>query len=103
MNIKARSGQAFPVKILEVSDKLLVAMGDFVLPRSMQCDLQIVIPPRGSNPAGGKSEFQGAVQQVVFAEGGIRLAFRVESLPPEIERLADECGIRRARSMYVTV
>lgn len=90
-------------RLLDISDRHLVVMGDTVLPYSMKCDLRLTIPPRANNPHATHSLMAGEVQEVVFAEGGIRLVFKVDAIPSELERLVDEFGMRKPRSVYMTV
>lgn len=101
--MKAAGGKIFSTRLLDVSEKHVIAMGDCVLPYAMGCDLQVVIPPRANSPQPAIYELSGVVQEVVFANGGIRLVFKVEVMPAEIERMIDECGMRKSRSVYVTV
>lgn len=103
MTVKAENGLSFPTRLLEVTDQHVVAMGDFVLKHSMRCDLEIAVPPRGGKTMASRSEFAGTVHEVVFAEGAIRLIFQVASFPDDLRRMAEEYGMRKTHSAYVTV
>ena len=103
MTVRAKNGQVFPTKVLELTDHQVVVTGDFVLKPAMPCELQIVVPPRAGSATPGRSDFSGLVQEAVFAQGAIRLIFRVDSMPEELRRMADEYGMKKTRSAYVTV
>lgn len=103
VRVASRIGVSFETRLLDVCEKHLIVMGELVVPHDIQCDLQIRVPPRGNNPRASIINLGANVQEVVFANSGIRLVFKVERMPSEIEALVSECGMRKSRSVYMTV
>lgn len=103
MMVKAPNGLVFPAKVLEMSDRHVVASGDYVLKHSMRCNLEIVRSIGYEKSASTKDEVDAAVEEVVFAQGSIRIVYRVAGFTEEFRKAIEACGARRARPLTIRV